>query len=175
MARPPLEENWGESAAFVMSLHLQMVRPFFYSFLRTKNLRSHLTILSNLNSRTLDTLFVKSRAQSTRWCCICGLFFSQVKNIKVCKKLHDGIRQWVIWLKIKFTAETLDLFFIFSFKKSTGYSQGLIRLSNNLYHRWCTKTKQIIIMSKLSLGSILSKEASFMWAMLMIPYLLPFP
>jgi len=50
----------------------------------------------------------------------------------------------VICLKIKVTAEILDLFFIFSFQKSNGNSQGLVRLSNNLYHRRCTKTKQIM-------------------------------
>ena len=61
-----------------------------------------------------------------------------------CAKSYDGIRQWVICLKIKVTAEILDLFFIFSFKKSNGNFQGLIRLSNNLYRRWCTKTKQIM-------------------------------
>ena len=48
-----------------------------------------------------------------------------------------------ICLKIKVTAEILDLFF-FSFKKSNGNSQGLIRLSNNLHRRRCTKTKKIM-------------------------------
>ena len=50
----------------------------------------------------------------------------------------------MICLKIKGTAEILDLFFIFSFKKSNGNAQGLIRLSNNLYRRRCKKTKQIM-------------------------------
>ena len=45
----------------------------------------------------------------------CGLSFIQVKNVKV-----------------------------FCFKKGNGNSQGLIRLSNNLYRRRCTKTKQIM-------------------------------
>jgi len=75
-----------------LSLHLQMVRiPFFfngfYGFLMTINLRSRLTILWNLNSVRLwrtHTLFVKSRARSSR---CCDLAFTQVKNRKVCKML----------------------------------------------------------------------------------------
>ena len=51
------------------------------------------------------------------------------------------------------TAEILDLFFIFSFKKSNGNSQGLIRLSNNLYRRRCSKTKQIMRPYYVSLGA----------------------
>ena len=35
----------------------------------------------------------------------------------------------------------------FSFKKGNGNSQGLIRLSNNLYRKRFTKTKQIMITS----------------------------
>ena len=35
----------------------------------------------------------------------------------------------------------------FPFKKGNGNSQGLIRLSNNLYRRQCTKTKQIMSVS----------------------------
>ena len=56
----------------------------------------------------------KEKARSSR---CCGLFFTQVKNVKVS---------------------------FFSFKKGNGNSQGLIRLSNNLYHRRCTKTTQIM-------------------------------
>ena len=44
---------------------------------------------------------------------------------------------------MSFTQKTSRCFF-FSFKKGNGNSQGLIRLSNNLYRRRCTKTKQIM-------------------------------
>ena len=76
-----------------LSLHVRMVRlSFFNGFLRAINLRSCLTILSNLNSvggtLRIHTLFVKRRARSSR---CCGLS-----------------------LKIKVTAEILDLFFFLS-------------------------------------------------------------
>ena len=57
------------------------------------------------------------REENARSSRCCGLFFTQVKNVKV---------------------------FFFSFKKGNGNSQDLIRLSNNLYRRRCTKTKQIM-------------------------------
>ena len=47
----------------------------------------------------------------------------------------------------------LGFVFIFSFKKSNGNSQGLIRLSNNLYRRRCSKTKQIMRPYYVMLGA----------------------
>ena len=44
----------------------------------------------------------------------------------------------------------------FPFKKGNGNSQGLIRLSNNLYRRQCTKTKQIMSVSLDSIIYILN-------------------
>ena len=64
-----------------LSLHVQMVRlSFFYGFygsLRTINLRSRLTILSNFKS---PHVIRKEKARSS-WCC--GVFFTHVKNVKV--------------------------------------------------------------------------------------------
>ena len=81
----------GSISLLPLSLHVPMVRLSFFMvfmvFLITINLRSRLTILSNLNSvgryRT-HTLFVKRRARSSQ---CCGLSFTQVKHVKVCKEL----------------------------------------------------------------------------------------
>ena len=81
---------------------------------------------------------VKSSAQSSR---CCGLAFTQVKNIKGCKKLSWNPAEDDLFEYQGLTAEFLDLFFILSFKKSTCYSEGLTRLSNNsvlhtMYKLW---------------------------------------
>ena len=57
--------------------------------------------------------------------------------------MESGSR-WSIWKSRSLQRSSMDLFFIFSFKKSNGNSQGLMHLSNNLCYRWCTKTKQIM-------------------------------
>jgi len=116
----------------------------FYGFLRTLNLRSRLTILSNLNSggrERTHTLFVKSRARSSQ---CCGLSFTRVKNVKVCKELRWNPAVGDLLENQGHCRDLGFVFLFFSFKKSNGNSQGLIRLSKNLYRRRCTKTKQIM-------------------------------
>ena len=54
------------------------------------------------------------------------------REVVRCEKSHDGIWQLVICLKIKVNAVFLSWI---SLKKSTGNSQGLIRLSNMVVYQ----------------------------------------
>ena len=106
------------------SLHVQMARISFFLWLLRffKDYKPEVPSHNSFESQLCGTLknphaIRKEKARSSR---CCGLFFTQVKNVKV---------------------------FFFSFKKGNGNSQGLIRLSNNLYRKRFTKTKQIMITS----------------------------
>ena len=98
----------------VLSLSLLVL--FFYSFYGFfKEYKPEVPSHNSLESELCGTLknpyaIRKENARSSR---SCGLFFTQVKK-----------RQGAF----------------FSFKKGNGSSQGLIRLSNNLYRKRCTKT-----------------------------------
>ena len=103
-----------------LSLHVRMVRlSVFMVFMVFKDYKPEVPSHNSFESQLCGTLknphaIRKEKARSSR---CCGLSFTQVKNVKL---------------------------FFFSFKKGNGNSQGLIRLSNNLYRRRCTKTKQIM-------------------------------
>ena len=80
----------------------------------------------------LDDLLVVSQ--------LCGT----LKNPHAIRK-EKGTEFPVLWFVLENQDHCRDLGFVFfSFKKSNGNSQGLIRLSTNLYRRRCTKTKQIM-------------------------------
>ena len=49
--------------------------------------------------------------------------------------MESGIRWYCLKIKVNAEFLSLDLLFVFSLKKSTGNSQGLIRLSNNSVSR----------------------------------------
>ena len=114
-----LKSNWEVSSTFI-STRANGKAFFFLWFLRffkgyKPEVPSHNSFEFQLCGMLKSPHAIrKEKARSSR---CCGLFFTQVKNVKVS---------------------------FFSFKKGNGNSQGLIRLSNNLYHRRCTKTTQIM-------------------------------
>ena len=65
----------------------------------------------------------------------------------------------VLWFVLHPSKKRQGVFF--SFKKGNGSSQGLICLSNNLYRRRCTKTKQILSASLDSMQQLHSRERFF--------------
>ena len=110
-AGPPVEVL-KETGKYVLplSLHVRVVRlSFFYGFHGFfKDYKPEVPSHNSFESQLSGTLknphaFLKEKARSSR---CCGLSFTQVKSVKV---------------------------FFFSFKKGNGNSQGLMRLSNNLY------------------------------------------
>ena len=109
-----------------LSLHVRTVGlssffMVFTVFLRTINLRSHNSFESQLCGTLKNPHAIPKETARSSRCC--GLSFTQVKTSRC----------------------------FFSFKKGNGNSQGLIRLSNNLYRRRCTKRKQIMSTSLASI------------------------
>ena len=96
MARAPLEVlKITEEKVLPLSRHLQMVR-VAPSFMFFKDYKQEVLSPNSFESQLCGTqrthtLFGKNRAQSSR---CCGLAFTQIKNIEVCKELqYDEIRQ----------------------------------------------------------------------------------
>jgi len=93
MAGAPLEVLRITEEKVLPLSHLQLGSLFLMFFKDYKQeVLSHNSFKSQLcGTQRTHTLFVKNRAQSSR---CCGLAFTQIKNIEVCKELqYDEIRQ----------------------------------------------------------------------------------
>ena len=129
----------------------------FYGFLRTINLRSRLTILSNLNSvghwRT-HPLFIKRRARSCR---CCGLAFTQPKNVKVFFFLS---RRGIVILKVWYVCQIICI-------------AGDVQRQNKLWARHLIASGSFIRVSILNDTLTPDFSVKFLWLQWKSPHFFP--
>ena len=117
----PDDHSRFQEQVLLLSLHVQITRLsfFFHGFYGFfKDYKPEVPSHNSFESQLCETL----------------------KNPHAIRK-QEGTEFPVLWFVLPL--KKVKVFFS-SFKKGNGNSQGLIRLSNNLYRRRCTKTKQIM-------------------------------